>query len=167
MGGIESRPGMRPFVERGADVGYMNDGTAAEEGGDFMEAPEHEHAPLPSVIGDVVEGDGSACIGADDGETDREEVSELSVVVEEIVDIEASLAWRSFVNGRLGKDSTAGVMDLRKSVYADGGTMGVLMPSSSLMRPKSGKAESGVLAERAESSDGKVDGNVDVRGVLS
>jgi hypothetical protein len=43
--------------------------------------------------------------------------------------------------------------------------MGVLIPSSILM--KSGKAERGVRAERADSSEGKVDGKVEVIGVLS
>jgi hypothetical protein len=52
-------------------------------------------------------------------------------------------------------------MVLRKSVYAIGGVMGVLMPSSCLM--KSAKPGKGLRADRAESSEG----NVDVIGVLS
>lgn len=58
-------------------------------------------------------------------------------------------------------------MLLRKSVYADGGVIGVLTPSSILMLWKAGKAESGVRAESAESSEGNVDGKVEVSGVLS
>lgn len=50
---------------------------------------------------------------------------------------------------------------LRKSVYAAGGVMGVLIPSSCLM--SSAKPGKGLRAERAESSDGKVG----VIGVLS
>ena len=52
-------------------------------------------------------------------------------------------------------------MVLRKSVYAIGGVMGVLMPSSCLM--KSAKPGKGLRAERADSSEGKVE----VIGVLS
>ena len=52
-------------------------------------------------------------------------------------------------------------MVLRKSVYAMGGVMGVLIPSSCLM--KSAKPGKGLRAERAESSEG----NVEVIGVLS
>lgn len=54
-------------------------------------------------------------------------------------------------------------MDFRKSMYASGGLMGVfsLLGNSSLM--KSGTAERGVLADRAESSEG----NVAVTGVVS
>lgn len=52
-------------------------------------------------------------------------------------------------------------MVLRKSVYAIGGVMGVLMPSSCLM--KSANPGKGLRAERAESSEG----NVEVIGVLS
>jgi hypothetical protein len=44
-------------------------------------------------------------------------------------------------------------MALRKSMYAVGGLMGVLVYSSLM---KSGTAERGVLADRAESSEGKV-----------
>jgi len=50
---------------------------------------------------------------------------------------------------------------LRKSVYAVGGVMGVLMPSSCLM--KSANPGSGLRADRADSSEG----NVEVIGVLS
>ena len=52
-------------------------------------------------------------------------------------------------------------MVFRKSVYAMGGVMGVLMPSSCLM--KSTRAGKGLGAERADSSEG----NVEVIGVLS
>lgn len=52
-------------------------------------------------------------------------------------------------------------MDLRKSVYATGGVMGVLMPSSCLM--KSANPGKGLRAERADSSEGKDE----VIGVLS
>jgi hypothetical protein len=53
------------------------------------------------------------------------------------------------------------VIVLRKSVYAVGGVIGVLMASSCLM--KSAKPGRGDRAERADSSEGKVE----VIGVLS
>ena len=57
--------------------------------------------------------------------------------------------------------TTGLAIDLRKSVYAVGGVIGVLMPSSCLM--KSAKPGRGDRAERADSSEGKVE----VIGVLS
>lgn len=57
------------------------------------------------------------------------------------------------------------LMDLRKSVYARGGVMGVLRESSCLM--KSAKPGKGLLADRADNSEGKVEGKVEVNGVLS
>lgn len=52
-------------------------------------------------------------------------------------------------------------IDLRKSVYAVGGVMGVLRVSSCLM--KSAKPGNGLRADKAESSEG----NDEVIGVLS
>src|SRR5207248_3369463 len=46
-----------------------------------------------------------------------------------------------------------GLIDLRKSVYAVGGVMGVLIPSSCLI--KSTKLDDGVRAESDDSSEGK------------
>lgn len=59
-----------------------------------------------------------------------------------------------------GMTGEATDMALRKSMYATGGLMGVLVNSSLMM---SGTAERGVLADKAESSEGKVA----VTGVLS
>ena len=56
-------------------------------------------------------------------------------------------------------------MDLRKSIYATGGVMGVLSPLGNSSLIKSGTADKGVFADadRAESSEGKVA----VTGVVS
>jgi hypothetical protein len=84
---------------------------------------------------------------------------------------EQSLCWLEPVEGAevgvvLPDDLSPGIglfkaMVLRKSVYAIGGVMGVLIPSSCLM--KSAKPGKGLRAETAESSEG----NVEVIGVLS
>lgn len=74
----------------------------------------------------------------------------------------SSVVLPDLFSGTTGEDID---MDLRKSMYATGGVMGVLSPlgNSSLM--KSGTADKGVLADadRAESSEG----NVAVTGVVS
>ena len=63
----------------------------------------------------------------------------------------------------IGSSETVGDATLlRKSMYATGGVMGVLNPSSPFKR-HSGKAEMGVRALRAEGSSV---GKVEVRGVL-
>jgi hypothetical protein len=47
-------------------------------------------------------------------------------------------------------------IDLRKSIYAMGGLMGVLSLPGNSSLIKSGTADRGVLADRADSSEGKV-----------
>lgn len=56
-----------------------------------------------------------------------------------------------------------GDMALRKSMYATGGVIGVVLANSSLM--KTGIAERGVLAETAERADSS-EGKVAVTGVV-
>ena len=154
-----------------AKVGWRVFMEAQVGGCDFMDGvPAQEHGFCSEAIDDS--GVTFSEAGIERGEIERSDSSDDDVEFDEIDStvifevVEASELFREN-GGGCGMSATAGdCMFFRKSVYANGGVMGVLTPSSILILWNAGKAESGVRAERALSSPEKVlDGNSYLVGV--
>ena len=112
--------------------------------------------------------------GMERGDIERSDSSDDDVEFDEIDSavifevVEALELFRENGGGCGISDTAGDCMFLRKSVYADGGVMGVLAPSSILILWNAEKAERGVRAERALSSPANVlDGNSYLVGVWS
>lgn len=159
-----------------AKVGWRVFMDAHVGGGDFIDGvPAQEHGFL-SADSDAIEERGVPFseTGMERGEIERSDSSDNDAEFDEIDStvifdvVEASELFREN-GGGCGISETAGdCIFLRKSVYADGGVIGVLTPSSILILWNAGKAERGVRAERALSSPEKVlDGNSYLVGVWS